>query len=145
VTLDTKRLVGAGIGALYALSYGIWTMIATGGGHGNFIWLWLFIVTHFFGGFFIVMGALAVELRTATTRLVFASLITLNFATSTYHIEDWVRDTQGTGDFATQWQRDPFTVLLCGGLHFAPLVFFAGVLIRDLFESSQIGQDEGHG
>ena len=62
-SLAVKRIIAGAIGLLFAVVYGLWTMMLTGGGHGNFIWCLLFLFVEFVGLYFPLMAILAVDLR----------------------------------------------------------------------------------
>ncbi len=48
-----KRLIAGTVGVAYAVLYGFWTLLLTGGGHVNFIWFFLFFSVEFCGLYFL--------------------------------------------------------------------------------------------
>lgn len=134
-----KQLIRAAMGVLYAFAYGLWTMLPTGGGHGNFIWFMVFFFVEFFGLYFPIMAALSVDLRSRTTKLVFGSLILFNLIGSLVLIGGWIFDTsdKSSRDFANAWERGNFSfALFCVFIHFLPTIFFAFQLIKAMYSGT---------
>lgn len=128
-----KRIIRGAIGVLYAVVYGFWTMLATGGCHANFVWLFLFAFVEFFGLYFPIMAVLAVDLRSRTAKIVFGSLIVFNLAASFALIGSWVSGASGNSldDFSKTWKLvGPAPILFRTVAHFLPTIFFAFQLIK---------------
>ena len=140
-----KQLIRGAIGALYAFVYGLWTMLITGGGHGNFVWLMMFLFVEFFGLYFPIMAVLSVDLRSRATKLVFGSLILFNLIGSFVLIGGWIFDTsdKSSRDFAKAWERGDFSsILFCVVVHFLPTIFFTFQLIKEMYSGSDSPDDD---
>ena len=132
------RRILAGLGGLvYAAAYGFWTMLATGGGHGNFVWLGLFVFVYLFGIYFPLMAILAVDLRSRLVKMIFGGLIAYGLLGSVLLIGAWITNaTEGSlDDFNKLWSQSPELVLACGAIHFLPIIFFSLLLILAIFKS----------
>ncbi len=90
-SITLRRLAAGFAGLIYAALYGFFAMFATGGGHGNFVWLFSFIFIEFFGIYFPVMGVLAVDLGSRFTKVIFGSLIIFNVIGSLLMLWGWTR------------------------------------------------------
>ena len=131
------RRILAGLGGLvYAAAYGFWTMFATGGGHANFVWLFLFVFVYLFGIYFPLMAVLAVDLRSRIVKIIFGSLIVYSLLGSVLLLGAWITDaTEGSlDDFNKMWTWYRETVLVCGAIHFLPIIFFSVLLIVAIFK-----------
>jgi hypothetical protein len=140
-----KRLIRGAIGTLYAVVYGVWTMLATGGGHGNFIWFILFMFVEFFGIYFPVMAVLSVNLRPRMTKIVFGSFIFFNLTASFVLIGSWISgfSSESLDDFTKTWERGgATTIIFCAVVHFLPTIVFAILLINALYDSSDAPDDD---
>ncbi len=127
-----KNLSSATVGTVYALVYGLWTAIATGGGHVNFIWFWMFFKIELFGLYFPMMAVFAVNLRDRIARALFGSFIGANFLISLWMIFSWVTETplDPPSDYARALRANGFGGLaFCALLHFLPTVVFSGILL----------------
>ena len=137
-SLGTRRLIAGVGGVLYALVYGFWTVIATGGGHVNFIWLWLFLTVCFFGLYFPLMAVMAVDLRSRLIKLIFGSLIVFYLLASMVMILGWVNEqaTDRPSDFARAIRANGTEgILLCTALHFLPTIIFTFFLIKSILRA----------
>lgn len=130
----TRRIIGIVAGIIYALIYGFWTMFITGGGHGNFIWLFLFFFPEVLGLYFPLMCFLATDLRSLFSKVAFGVLIAVNVIVSSVLITGWINEPStgdGPSDYSRMVQANGIgAVVLCAGLHFLPTFVFIGVLIR---------------
>ena len=134
----TRRLIAGVGGVLYAVVYGFWTMIATGGGHVNFIWLFLFILVDFFGLYFPFMTLFAVDLRSKLKKIIFGSLIGFNLIASSIMIFGWVNEptTDRPSDFSRAIRANGTEgILLCAALHFLPTIIFTFFLIKSILRA----------
>jgi hypothetical protein len=128
-----KNIVAAIIGIAYAVLYGLWTAIATGGGHVNFIWFWMFFTIEMFGLYFPLMTVLAVNLRSQLTRMLFGCLITANVIASSLMIYGWVNEppSDQMSDFERSLRVNGYGGLMfCGMLHFLPAGIFYFLLFK---------------
>lgn len=142
-----KRIIWGVVGVAYAVVYGLWTAIATGGGHVNFVWIGLFMFVEFFGLYFPIMTILAVDLRSRITKIIFGSLIIFNLVASTIMILGWMTET-GNADRASDFPR----ALRANGVsgivvqtivHFLPTMVFVFILIRSILYSNSETESEG--
>lgn len=138
-----RRLIAGAIGVVYAIIYGFWTIMATGGGHGNIIWLLLFIFTEFCGLYFPVMAVLAVDLRGSIPKIIFGTLLALNLTASSLLIADWVtEDPARQGDFSRLIERGHIELILfSAAVHFLPTLVFAFLLVRSIILDKTAGED----
>jgi hypothetical protein len=128
-----KRLIAGIIGIGFAVLYGFWTLLLTGGGHVNFVWFWLFLTVEFCGLYFPLMAVLAVDLRGIFLKAIYGSLIGFNLIVSIVMIADWVTE-EGT-DRASNFERTVnvngfSSVLMFGFFHFLPTIVFSIFLLR---------------
>ncbi|HMO79828.1 MAG TPA: hypothetical protein PKD24_03475 [Pyrinomonadaceae bacterium] len=72
-----KRFKWAVIGLLWAFAYGFLSVLATGGGHGNFVWFAAFLLGYFFGLFIPVMGFVGADFEPMWAKAAGATLIVL--------------------------------------------------------------------
>ena len=145
VPMLLKRFAAGVIGVLYAVLYGFWAMLATGGGHVNFIWLFLFFIVGFFGLYYPVMAVLLVDLRKRLLKMIFGSLIGFNLIVSVVMIVGWITEKDGDrpSDYSRMVQHNGIEgVLLCGSLHFLPTLVFAFMLIRAITRDGSKGDND---
>lgn len=130
-----KRAIAAFAGLVYAVIYGFWTILQTGGGHGNFIWMILFFAAYFFGLFFPIMGALVVDLRSIIAKATFGSLIFISLLIHLIIIIPILSGSAGasTTDFQKTWARDPSGTVVGAIIHLLPLFGFLLFLAKSIF------------
>jgi|GEM_PF-3432940 len=126
------RLIGLVVGLVYAVLYGFWTMMATGGGHGNFTWLLLFCVAEFLGLFFPIMGFLVVNLRPFWAKVSCGVLLSVTVLLTAYMLVDGL-GPDGMDDIIKSWNRDQIAFIVLSVVHFAPLVVIGAVLLKSIF------------
>ena len=115
-----------------AFVYGFWTMLITGGGHVNFIWIWLFITVDMFGLYFPIMSVLSLNLQTQIVRIIFGALIAANLILSSIIIYGWVTeiDVERLSDFSRTIRANGIgAVYFFAALHFLPTIIFLIILI----------------
>lgn len=144
--ITKKRPIAAAIGIVYAFIYGFWTMLLTGGGHGNFIWLGLFLFVEVFGLYFPLMSALAVDLRPWFAKIVFGSMIGFNLIASTIMILGWVNEP-GVGERPSDFSRNVQvsgieSVVLWAFIHFLPTFIFAFLLTRSILARDSLVNED---
>ncbi len=129
-----KRIIGGLIGGAFAAIYGFFTILTTGGGHGNLVWFLMFVIAEFFGLYFVVMGALAADLKTFFQKVLFASLLAYGFLVSILMIGMWIGggNSDWTNDFSKVWTSNYGLVLFTGVVHFFPLMIFTFILVRSI-------------
>lgn len=139
-----KRIIGGLIGGAFAAVYGYFTVLTTGGGHGNLAWFLMFVFAEFFGLYFVVMGALAMDLRTFFQKVLFGSLLGYGFIVSILMIGMWTGgyNSGWTDDFSKLWANNRGLVVLCGIVHFLPLIIFVFVLLKSIFAVDQGDESE---
>lgn len=133
LSVARKRLIAGLIGLAYAVVYGFWTMLATGGGHINFIWLFLFLFLGFGGLYYPMMAMLSVNLRGMFRKIVFGGLIGFNLIVSVVMIADWVtaKGTDQPSDFERTVNANGYVaVVMFGLIHFLPTLAFSFFLLR---------------
>jgi hypothetical protein len=130
---DIKRGIWGFVGLLYAIVYGFWTAMATGGGHGNFVWFYLFLKVDLLGFFFPLMFALAADLRPKAVKIVVGILLVLHLIASVAVIAFWIlgygRATIDDFD-KTVGQVGYIILLFCGFVHFLPSFIFSLMLVN---------------
>lgn len=134
------------IGVLYAIVYGFWTLLATGGGHGNFIWFALFFFAGCFGLYYPLMSVLAVDLRERFIRLVFGGLIVFNVFASIIMIGGWITEQGGDrpSDFSRVMQHSGLgSIVFCAALHFWPTALFSILLARSIIGGGSLADKDG--
>ncbi len=143
-SLAVKRIIAGAIGLLFAVVYGLWTMMLTGGGHGNFIWLLLFLFVEFVGLYFPLMAILAVDLRPFLAKIFFSSLICFNLVVSSIMIIGWMTESgdNGLSDFQKMWQMGAGWILFAAFAHFLPTIIFIFLLIRSILFGSSLADDD---
>ena len=144
----SKRLRAVLIGCGFTVVYGLWSAAITGGGHGNFIWLLMFIFVEFFGLYFPVMGALAVDLTSRTIRIVFASLLLFNLHASAVLRVGWMTEVEDGG--RTEYSRILEVsglgfVIFCIIIHFLPTIVLSAFLFRSLAVADASNEKESLG
>jgi hypothetical protein len=139
-----KRVIGGVAGLGYAICYGFWTMLLTGGGHGNFIWMILFFTAYFFGLFFPVMGALVVDLRSVIAKAVFGTFLFVSLLINVIMITPILLGSPGdtTTDFEKSLARDTAMVIFSAIVHFLPLAVLSLFLVRSIFLGEEIIEND---
>ncbi len=123
-------------------------MLATGGGHGNFIWFLMFLFIEFVGLYFPLMAVLAINLKSFIVKVIFGSLIGFNLIASTIMIVGWIFETETYGRDVNDFERmlrvnGIGMVIFSAGAHFLPTVIFLFLLIRSiLFGTSLTDEDD---
>lgn len=130
-----KRLIWAAIGLGYAVLYGFWTMMATGGGHGNFIWFVLFLLGYVFGLTIPVMGFLLADLTPRWAKIS-GLLVSLIVTLLTVRQLLWLGD-KGTQDIIESWNRSAFFFVVMSIIHLFPLFAFTAFVIRSFIRSDK--------
>lgn len=127
-SITTKRIIRGVVGLLFAFIYGFWTILATGGGHGNYIWFYLFMVAGFYGFYYPIMAALSADLRPTILKVVFGALVIFNLAASSALIIAWVFGLTGKrlDEFNKTYEVIGLGgILFSGVVHFLPTIVFA--------------------
>lgn len=147
-SLTTKRVIAGGIGLLFAVIYGFWTMLLTGGGHGNFVWFMMFMTVEYFGLYFPLMSVLAVDLRSKLIKIVFGSLIGFNLIASSIFLLFWVIGVPigkavDKDDFSKMLKLNGIEwILICSAAHFLPTIIFLFLLMKSFFFGSSLSDGE---
>ncbi|HQZ94789.1 MAG TPA: hypothetical protein PK108_14850 [Pyrinomonadaceae bacterium] len=127
-----KRVIGAVVGLIYAVLYGFWTMLITGGGHGNFLWFMLFAIAEFLGLFFPVVGFLVVDLHPKWAKIIFGGVLIASVFLTAYLILGGLGE-DGTADLIKSWNRDQFGFIFFSVIHIAPFVGLTLVFLKSIF------------
>lgn len=143
-SLAVKQIIAGAIGLLFAFVYGLWTMMLTGGGHGNFIWFILFLTAGLLGLYYPLMAVLAVDLRSLIAKVIFGSLIGFNLVVSLFHIIKWITEAADgrPTDFQKMWKMGAFWVVFSVFAHFLPTIIFLFLLIKSIVFGSSISDDD---
>lgn len=145
-SLTKKRVIAAACGFAYALIYGFWTALLTGGGHGNFIWLLLFLFIEFFGLYFPLMSFLLVDLRSTVSKVIFGTLIFFNLIASSIMLHGWITDAGENGkpsDFSKMVQLSGMDdIVIAAVAHYLPTVIFLVFLIKSIFFGTNLPDDD---
>ena len=122
-----KRSIGFLIGLFYAATYGFWTMLITGGGHGNFLWFWLFCNTYFLGLFFPIAGLLVADLNPKSARISLAILLSVHFLALSGNLIFGLG--QMTDDIQRSWDRVTHTsIVIMTIVHVLPPILLVVIL-----------------
>lgn len=111
-------------------------MLATGGGHGNFLWLLLFLYAEFLGLFFPLIGFALPDLRPIWARAVAISLVVANLVISII-VVIWGGVDQ---DIQKSWQRSPELFVVLALAHFVPLILIATYVFAKASTESEESQ-----
>ncbi|MBX3243007.1 MAG: hypothetical protein KF685_00880 [Acidobacteria bacterium] len=129
-----KRFLGAFVGLIYAVLYGFWTMLNTGGGHGNFLWFILFVITSFFGTFFPIIGFLIVDMRSFLTKIIAGCLLAVHVALNIFLLSNmWFYDEGMRQDILDSWKRSPEGFVVASVLYVLPLFTLSALYLWNLF------------
>lgn len=145
-----KRILAGAIGLLFAVVYGFWTMLITGGGHGNFVWFVMFMTVDYFGLYFPLMSVMAVDLRPKLIKIVFGSLIGFNLIASSIFLLCWVIGipvgAAEKNDFSEMLRINGIGwILICAAAHFLPTIIFSFLLIKSIMFGSSLSDDDRSG
>jgi|SRR5690606_16560918 len=114
-------------------------MLAIGGGHGNFLWIMLFIFVNCFGLYYPIMAMMAVNLRSYAIRMLFGCLLAANVIASMVMIVGWITETSSDGmptDFEHTYRVVGASGLIFSGVvHFLPSILFVVLLVRSFLAS----------
>ncbi len=74
------RLTGTSVGLVYGVAFAFLAAMATGGGHGNFVWIFIYIIP-LIGPviYFPIMGFLAGDLRSFSSKIVYVGLLIIHY------------------------------------------------------------------
>jgi hypothetical protein len=125
-----KRLLYAAIGFAYAIVYGFWTMMITGGGHGNFLWFMLFLSSYLRGLYFPAIGFVGADLRPLWAQATGIALSIVAFGLAVIQLLSL--GDEGIEDVVKSWDRSPLLFVIASVIHLAPAVVFFALVIRSL-------------
>ncbi|MDM7921524.1 MAG: hypothetical protein QUS14_04415 [Pyrinomonadaceae bacterium] len=122
-----KRIIWALAGLIWSAGHGFFTMFATGGGHGNFLWVTAFFSAYLLGILIPVTAFFVADARPFWARVggwtLVVIMITLPLVTLL------PLDPEMKRDVAKSWDRSPVFFVLLSVLHFVPIAFFITRLI----------------
>ena len=127
-----KRFLGAVVGVVYAVLYGFWTLLETGGGHGNLIWVVLFCTSYFYGTFFPIAGLIAADLKPRWARLSLGVLIAIHLVATTVVLIAAFRTDLVTADLQKMWEFYRGSLVLSASIHLLPIVVLASILLTTI-------------
>lgn len=130
----SRTVIAALVGLAYAVLVGFLSMMATGGGHGNFGWFLIFVFVDFLGFFYPVMAALAFNLRSFFSKVVFGSLLLFNLIATLVLVFGWMFEvSEGKPtDFEKTWGRDPIGVCFSASMQFMPILVLSFFIVREI-------------
>ena len=136
------RLTGTAVGLVYGVAFAFLAAIATGGGHGNFVWIFIYIIP-LIGPviYFPVMGFLAGDLRSFFSKIIYVGLLITHYlvlaSLTLFSTGEMAEDN------AKMLSRDPtglITMIVAYLIGQIPLVL---LLVRSLLNGSiEKGDDE---
>lgn len=122
-----KRMIWALAGLIWSAGHGFFTMLATGGGHGNFLWVMAFFSAYLLGILIPVTAFFVAEVKPFWAQVggwaLVATMITLPLVTL------FPLDPGMKRDIAKSWDRTPVFFVLLSALHFVPIAFFISQLL----------------
>ena len=127
-----KRFVGTLFGLLYAVGYAFLTFIVSiiiEGPHGSFLWTAAFLITYFYGVFFVAAGFFVADLQPRWARsgltilLLLNSVATLVLFFGTLGRDEWT-------DMADLWNQSPAVFVLMWIIHFLPVAVLWTISLR---------------
>ena len=133
-----RRLIGAAFGLVVALFTGFISLLSTGGGHGSFMWLFLFVIPNLCGLYFPLMGWLGANLSSYWTKLAFGCLLAVNFIISVVMAFSFSMNDPYT---EKAWNTDLIGAGFVSAILFVPNVIFLILFILSFFYS-QSNDDE---
>jgi hypothetical protein len=131
-----KRFAWAAVGLIYAVIYGFWTALLTGGGHGNFLWLVLFLLTYFFGGIFPAMGFILADLRPIWAKSAGLAISLVSAALTVFQLCSL--GPEGTEDLIESWNRSAALFVVASLIHVLPLAAFIVLIFRSFFKEQDL-------
>ncbi len=116
-----RRVAGAAVGLVYGIFYGFWTMLLTGGGHGNFSWFLLFFTAQFFGLFFPLVGLFAADLRPFWAQNGFWIVMSASLMITLIMIPTILVDPEHN-DLVKSWHRHQLGFVFFTVIHLLPYI-----------------------
>lgn len=124
------RILGFVIGVAYGLGLAIFTMLLTGGGHGNFLWPTMFFNTTFFGLIYPILGVFVFGLRSAAEKFIVGFILAVHFIFFTLFVfAELTNPSSGPRD-TINFTVDPFASLIIVSLFVWPQLLCVFLLIR---------------
>lgn len=123
------------IGLIYAAVLGFFSILVTGGGHGNFIWPELFFNVFCFGIFYPINSAFVVDLRQKTIRLAFGTIIALETIIIVLRYLGGGISDKSAAETLAQWKEYPTDIVLMGVLFAGPFVVYMAAFVYSLARS----------
>lgn len=131
-----RRFAGAAIGVIFSIFCGYISLLSTGGGHGSYMWISLFVIPELCGIYFAVMGFLGADLRASAFRWIFGILLSVNTIVSSIIIWGNVANDPYT---IKAWSSDPSAAIFVTAIHVMPTVILATMLgLRTMLATREI-------
>lgn len=118
-----RRFLWGIAGLVWALGHGFLTLLVTGGGHGNFLWVSVFVFGYFFGLFIPVSAVIVSDPKPFWARVSGWCLVALTLALTIVSLVTF--DEGMMGDVSRSWDRSPSLFVFMSVLHFVPVAVFA--------------------
>ncbi len=128
-----KRLIGFVVGLVYAVLLGLFSMLMTGGGHGNVIWILLFFATLFGGFFYPLMGLIVADLKPKASKIAFIAVFLLHLALVCTFFFYGIDESNSTSRDLT-WEEHPYFISLMVILFSLPQLVLVGVFIKNVVQ-----------
>lgn len=144
-SVTTRRIIRGAVGLFFAFVYGFWIVLSTGGGHGNFIWVYIFMIAGLYGLYYPIMAALSADLRPTVLKVIFGALIVFHLLASTILMIAWIFALTDTlpDDFEKTFAAiGMWGLLFSGAVHFLPTAIFAFQWITAIAWGSSPTDDE---
>lgn len=124
-----RRFTGAAFGVIFSIFCGFISLLSTGGGHGSYRWISLFVIPELCGIYFAVMGFLGADLTTSSFRWTFGILLSVNTVISSIIIWGNVANDPYT---INAWNSDPLVATLITAVHIVPTFVFGTMLVLSI-------------
>lgn len=121
-----RRFVGAATGFLFGIFCGFISLLSAGGGHGSYMWIYLFVIPELCGIYFAVMGFLGADLSNSVFRWIFGILLFVNTIISSVII--WGNLTNDPYTIKA-WNSDPLVATFITAVHIVPTLILATMLV----------------
>lgn len=119
-------------------------MLLAGGGHGEIVWLIMFLTAGLAGFYYPIMAFLSVDLRSLISKSIYGSLIGFNLIVSFFWLirSGFGSDMGRPSDFQKMGNSEPFLVLFAAFAHFLPTIVFLLILINLFVFGSSLSDED---
>jgi hypothetical protein len=133
-----RRVVGTLVGLAYAVICGFLSLLSTGGGHGSFMWLFLFVVPGLCGVYYLLMGYLAADLGNSEHRWIFGILLGVNLIVSLLIIWGSITDDPYT---LKALELEPIVSIMLTAIHLVPSFALGIRLLSSILTDEQTDEN----